>query len=60
MKDKIEVWVEVKIVNDETGEILYAGNYDEVTSCSITGRGNDRYGGEQGLKNYKEISKSTS
>lgn len=52
---KIEIWIEVKIVDDATGEILYGGNYDEVTSCTLTGQGNDRFGYMQGMENFKKF-----
>lgn len=55
MKEKIQYWLEVEIIDDATGKQLYAGNYDEVTSCTLTGCGNDRYGAEQGEKNHEEI-----
>lgn len=48
----IENWIELEIVNADNGQVLYAGNIDEVVSVSLAGQGNGRYGYEQGVRNF--------
>lgn len=51
-----EYWVILEIVNAANGEVLYAGNIDEIVSVSLTGMSeHERYGYEQGLKNFHDL-----
>lgn len=53
-KENVIYWVELTLHNPSTDEILYAGNYDEVTSCAVTGCGNDRHGAKEGMAVFLE------
>ncbi len=55
MKTGTEYWVVLNIIDTATGETSYAGSIDDLICYSLTSQGNERFGKEQGLKNYESF-----